>query len=267
MNKLQVTINSKAGAVQYDQLHTGPSGWADMTRSHLMAWAGAFTSSQTVKNARLILAALLYGIPQQLFVCVKGPDQDVIAGAVNFLFQKNELNNWLIPSIWHRFFKYHGPKHRLANITVNEFEKCEYCYEQFGLTKNPEYLDTLAAILYRPCRFWGVDDDIRVKLTAHGYIKRAKRFKKLSPVLKTAIYLNYEGCRNYLHKRFKDVFEKPANGKAAAGGAITPWPKIIESGSNDIFGAHQTTKTTLLHDFLSRLGTRIKEMKELEANH
>jgi hypothetical protein len=266
MNKLQVTIHDKAGRVQYDQLHTAPSDWNEVNRQHLMAWGAALCSGLTFANAMIVFAAILYGIPVRLYKCISKPDANAIAETVHFFFKKNQLNNWLIPSIWCGWFKYYGPKSRLANITVGEFDKLEYCYEQFNNTKNPEYLDTLAAILYRPQRYWNIDQDIRVKLTTHGYVRRAKRFKKLPLALKTAIYLNYEGCRHYLHKRFKDIFE----GKKTAGQSdkiLTPWPKIIESGSNDIFGPHESTKNTFLHDFLSRLATRIKEMKELEQNN
>lgn len=264
MHKLQLTIHNTAGKVQYDKLHAAPSTWKEMTRHHLMHLAAALLAKQPIGDAALILSALLFNIPQRLFICITSLDREALADSVTFLFQKNGLNDWLIPSIWFGFFKYYGPKHRLANLTVQEYDKCEYCYEQWGRTQNNEYLDTLAAILYRPQRFWGINEDIRVPLTTHGYTKRARRFKKLSPALRVAIYLNYEGCRNFLHSRFKGVFEKPGSGKAAKP-QITPWPKIIESGSNDIFGPHETTKQTLLYDFLSRLESRIKEMKELEG--
>jgi hypothetical protein len=216
------------------------------------------------------MAAMLYGIPEKLFICIPDNAADDLVKSVKFLFCKNLLTNWLIPSVWQGVFKYHGPKNGLANVTIHEFGLCEHCYEKFQLTKNHEYLDTLMAILYRPRRFWGIDDDIRVKLTTYGYVRRAKRFKKLPERIKVAVLLNYEGCRNALHMKFKDVFTP---GKKAKKGAeklqkpqIVTWSKIIEAGANDIFGPLADTRISNLHDFLSRLNTRNKLQAEMEGN-
>jgi hypothetical protein len=266
MHQSQIIIRSKDGELLYDEHQTAPASWSEMTRKHLLLWASALGSTLPANDAKLILTAMFYGIPKEYFICIKRSAFKRHIRSLAYLFKRNLLSQWLIPSIWCGLFKYHGPKSQLANLTIHEFDRCEYCYERFDQTKNIAYLETLAAILYRPCRFFNIDDDIRVRLTTHGYIKRAKRFKKLPAGLKYAIYLNYEGCRNALHDRYKDVFTtSTAKGKIKQV-EITPWPKIMESGSNDIFGPHSSTKQTNLHDFLSRLGTRIVDAKEMEKS-
>ncbi|QTE38494.1 hypothetical protein J3L18_05300 [Mucilaginibacter gossypii] len=270
MNRADIHIKSSKGATLYRETHTAPASWAEMTRKHLIIWAASLSSKLTIELASRIMAAMLYRIPEKLFICIPDNAADDLVKSVKFLFGKNLLSNWLISSIWQGVFKYHGPKNGLANVTIYEFGLCEHCYDKFQLTKNHEYIDTLMAILYRPRRFWGIDDDIRVKLTTFGYVRRAKRFKSVSIGVKVAVLLNYEGCRNALHLKYKEVFTP---GKKAKKGAekqqkpeITPWPKIIEAGANDIFGTLADTKTSNLHDFLSRLNTRNKLQKELEAN-
>jgi len=270
MNRADIHIESSKGATLYRNTHTAPASWEEMTRKHLLIWAASLSSSLTIELASRVMAAMLYGIPQKLFICIPDNAADDLVKSVKFLFGKNTLTNWLIPSIWRGFFKYHGPKTGLANVTIHEFGLCEHCYEKFQATKNYEYLDTLMAILYRPRRFWGIDDDIRVNLTTHGYVKRAKRFKKLPQALKAAVLLNYEGCRNALHVKYKEVFTPAKQPKKALQKPqkvqIVPWAKIIEAGANDIFGPLRDTKRSNLHDFLSRLNTRNKLNAEMEAN-
>lgn len=264
MHKAQIIIENAAGIETYNQLHTAPASWKEMTREHLLQWASVMGSKLRVDAAKVQLASRMFGIPKKQFAFIKESDTWPLSEAVGFLLKKNMLSNWLIPAIWHRLFKYYGPKNKLANLTIHEYKLCEHCYESYGATANIEYLDTLVAILYRPQRFFHIDDDIRVKLTNYGYVKRAKRFKKLHLGLKYAIYLNYEGCRNCLHQAYPDVFIKGGKVVKNKKPQITPWPKIIESAANDIFGPLSTTETTNLHTFLSRLGTRIKDQRELD---
>lgn len=266
MNKAQLHIVNPSGATTYNQLHSAPASWAEMTREHLLIWAASFGTGLKVSLAKQVLAALLYQIPVKLYKYIPERESERLAASLKFLFAKNMLSAWLIPSIWQGIFKYHGPKSGLVNATINEFTLCERCYEQFQNTEDPEYLYTLAAILYRPCRFWGIDDDIRAKLTNHGYITRAKRFKKMPIRVIYAVYLNYEGCRHFLHAKYKDAFTPSKSKKIAKVITETPWAKIIESGANDIFGTYQMTKESNLHNFLSRLGTRIQENKKLEED-
>lgn len=265
MNQAELHIENPRGRVIYHQVHTAPASWSEMTGKHLVLWAASFGTRLKVERAMQVVAAHLYNMPLSVFKVVPESQVHKLAKSIAFLYGKNQLKNWLIPSVWRGIFKYHGPKNGLANVTMHEFSLCELCYEQYLNTSDPEYLYTLAAILYRPCRFFNIDNDIRVKLTTHGYVKRAKRFKTLPLRVIYAIYLNYEGCRHFLQDKFKDAFEKPKGPKSSKRvKMITPWAKIIEAGSNDIFGTYEQTRNTNLHDYLSRLGTRIKEQRELE---
>ncbi len=266
MHTVDLNIKNLQGRVVYDKTHTGPACWKELTREQLLYWAAAMGTNLKLDNARMYLAFLLFGIPHKVTRYLHKADCMQIGDKIRWMFKKNLLHNWLIPVVYHRAFKYHGPKSSLANLTVKEYQLTELCYDQYGITKETGYLDTLAAILYRPRRFFRIDDDIRVALTNRGYVKRAKRFKTLSPAFKHAIYLNYEGCRNHIIDRNPDVFSVKKTG-AKAIKTITPWNKIVESAAGGKFGTMRETKESNLHEFLSELGARIRENRELEKNN
>lgn len=267
MNKIELEINNQAGSLIYQKVHQAPAKWDELTKDQLLLLAATMGSKLIFKDARNILAILLYKVPVRLVKHLNSLSLDDIGDTISFLFKKNTLNNWLIEAFRHRLFKYYGPKKQLSNITVDEYILTERCYEQFGNTKNAEYLDTLAAILYRPKRFSDIDNDIRRQLTAYGYIKRAKRFKSLPLRLKYAIYLNYEGCRNYIIENNKDVFTPGKSTGKQEKQSLTPWADIVSSSAPGAFGTIKETKAANLHEFLKKLGATIREAKELEEKY
>lgn len=264
MHTAEIQIESPSGKGIYNEIHTAPASWSEMTGAHLLLWASVLGSSLERHNAEQQLAAFLYKIPLRLFKYISGSTIMPLAESVAFLFKKNKLNKWLIKSFRLGLMYYHGPKDGLANATISEFTLCEHCYTRFQDSRDLAYLETLAAILYRPRRFGSIDNDIRMPLTTQGYVRRAESFKKLTAGQKFATFLNYEGCRNFIHSKYPDVFTPGKRSKNSKSVAQPQWAKIIESASSDIFGTYDQTSDTNLHVFLSRLGTRIKEQRELE---
>lgn len=251
----------KDGILVSTESFTGPSGWHDLTREHLIFWASAMCSGVTALRAKVILAALLYEIPAKTLTTVLDRKERFrLSLSIGFLFKRNQLHRWLLPKFSFRMRTYHGPKSRLSNITALEFSLCELCYEQFDRTKRIEWLEMLAAILFRPKRWFGIDDDIRQALTTNSTEARAIRFRKLPERIKWAIYLNYEGCRNYIIDNNKEIFKKGEPGNAPA--KLTPWSKIVQSGAGGIFGTLTETERSNAHKFLSELNTRLKEKKD-----
>jgi hypothetical protein len=263
LNKAELHIP----VISHHGYYEAPASWTEMTRKHLLLWAATMSSRLPVSRALQVLAAALYAIDKKAQPYILPSEYTRLGKSVAFLLGKNGLRTWLVPVIRHRLRKYYGPKSELGNITVEEFTLCELCLERYQQTGEVKYLETLAAILYRPRRWRHVNDDIRKPLTVHGYVKRSKRFAALPHVLKVAIYLNYEGCRNFLHDRHKDVFQKGNDKAGNAKPGITSWSTIVQSAAGDIFGPLESTRQSNLHDFLSRLGVRMKEAREFEAKY
>lgn len=263
MGEIELT-RSKAGIAFRTDHYYGPRSWNEMERKHLIIWAACMSSGVEEFEAQKICAAQLYGIPRNVYVeVIPAKDKVRLALSVGFLFKRNQLDKWLIPSFWHRFTKYHGPKSKLMNITVREFGLLEHCYNRFQETGIDGYLDHLAAILYRPRKYFGIDDDIRRPLRDHALQKRADRFAKLPMVTKWAIFLNYEGCRNFIHRQFREVYSTAgAIGSAKDHRQNNQWQLVINAASGGKFGTLTETENSNLHKFLLDLRERAKEIRE-----
>lgn len=253
----------KNGKVIRNKVYSGPSKWEEMNKQHLITWASTMCSDLKVLVAKKVLAAQLYKISSHTLAKVLGKkDQFRLSLSIGFLFGENRLHQWVMPSFWFRFKKYYGPKSKLSNLTAEEFTLCEFCYEQFELKGSVKYLDHLAAILYRPRRWFNIDNDIRTDLRTISYEKRAVRFAKLPNRMRYAIYLNYEGCRNFIIKNNPEIFKKEKGKGSAKEPKVTPWSRIVQNGAGGIFGTLKETEKSNVHKFLSELNARLKESRE-----
>lgn len=263
MHHLVVDINYPGkGHMVYK--YQAPAGWDEMTAADLLIWASVMGTKRPLLKAKRLLFVLLFRIPVHRLKHIPTSQITQHTRQFDFLFRRNRLKKWLIPCFWLFLKRYHGPKDLISNLTIDEFKLTELCYEQFQITREIEYLNTLAAILYRPRRKGVIDNDIREQLTNYGYVKRAKRFKWLSLRLRYAIFLNYEGCRNFVIDSNKDVFSSGSSGSGKQ--RLTQWSKIIEAAAGGKFGTMSETKQSNIHEFLSELGSRIREQKERERN-
>jgi len=259
MATIYLERNTGDKVVRVDQ-YTGPANWREMNKQHLILWASAMCSSVRSLDAMIILAGMLYKINLEVLCkVIKRKDQVRLARSISFLLKKNQLTAWLIPCFWFKFKKYHGPKDKLSNLTAEEFGLCELCYEHFELTRDKGYLDALVAILYRPRRWKNIDDDIRVPLTSYAREKRTERFKQLPDRIRWSVYLNYEGCRNFIIASHREVFKKSSPG---APSKPTSWAKVVQSAAGGIFGTLKETEKSNIHKFLSELNDRLKEMAD-----
>lgn len=266
MHRLELEIVHRTDGVIYKKNHQAPSKWIELKKQHLLIWAAVMCTQLDISLAKTILSFKFYEIPEKLTKYIPRSRCIILHKSIEYLFNRNGLEAWLIPSIWHKFRCYHGPKSKLANLTIEEFKFCEHCYEKFDITKDTEYLDNLCSILFRPRRFFGIKDDIRKDLTLISQEKRAKLFKKLNPALKWAIYLNYEGCRNFIISKNPIIFKPSKRELGEKTAKTTPWAKIIESAANGAFGPYEQTEKANLHKFLSKLSQQIEDFEERERN-
>ncbi|MDB4919848.1 hypothetical protein [Mucilaginibacter sp.] len=242
-------------------LYRGARNWNQLTAVQLLRWSavafGQFTDGERVRLALIII----YGIPAKIYGKIPDHILTQVAPTIAYLFEGNELTRWLIKKVKIGFRSYHGPADILSNLSANEFfNYTEVVYQQCIKASNSTAINVLCAILYRQKRKTEVEDDLRCKLTDAGIALRARKMEALHPHVKTAILLNYEGCRAFIIKHHPDIFIKGKNGQQTPKAA-----DLVLSLSDGPFGNYNQTQGANLYKFLEHMQRVIKQAEEAKA--
>lgn len=127
-------------------------------------------------------------------------------------FTKQPLVYFKLKSFRIWFTRYYAPADVMANVCFAEFVMADTCLSRYMLmNEDPEWLDKLVAILYRPNKwFWFIrkyfdDGDVRQKYDDKHYNSYPK-FKNLSNRKKLVILHAFMGCRITIMKRCPNLF-------------------------------------------------------------
>jgi hypothetical protein len=172
-----------------------------------------------------------------------------------------------VPSLWPFGSKLYGPANELSNLSFIEFIKAESAYISYAKTRNPEALDLLVAILYRPKRkdynpsSPEYDGDIREKYNDHLLASRIQLVNRLPLATRQAVFLYYDGCRSLILKQYENVFRKPKNGEGDAKGR--GWGHVLRSLAGSV-NEYERTAFQPLGTVLADLDMAIQESDELQ---
>lgn len=207
MNSIEINIYQKGKKVS--KTFSGPSSWDEITTKQLLEICKTVNKNQTAIHAEILIALKLFGIPRNMFNLIGSENRYAILTLIKFIEEDRVFDKNLLPSFWHRCRKFYGPNDEYDNIQGIEFAYAEDLYIKYKSTKEVEYLNELTALLYRPRRYFDIKDDIRQDFYTISAGKRAKLFKSLPFEYKFAVYLNYEGWRNWLINRYDVIFPVP----------------------------------------------------------
>lgn len=140
--------------------------------------------------------------------------------------------------------KYFPPQNRIANFTADEFAIVDDLHIKWRETKNIEYLQYMAAVLY-------TETKTRPFFDKNELHDKAKPFSKLEIKKLLAIELAYFGCKNNLVKRFPKAFPKQKPG------AVQPqkkygFSKVILSMSKGDLSKLDLIKKVNIYTFLEQ---------------
>lgn len=191
-----------------------PTSWAHLKPRHLLFISRLLTvggSPEEVKLKTFLFITRLrilvaHGDGPNYFThhAIRKPfiiDPDVLASILNklnFIFEPGEIH----PP---RFIGLARACHfRLYNATFEEYLMAENYYFAYVETKNTVHLFNLVATLY--CRPWERFNTERIE-------RRARRFRRTDSAIINAVFMWYIGFRDYVPRRCKALFGKPASGK------------------------------------------------------
>lgn len=259
MNKIQITRKNKKYTFSY------PSRWDEMDRRQLLLWCGILRMELLVGQALDLVIFLFAKIPKSVFAKMPFVYRLQLRDTVSFL-EENTITANILGYVRVMFRKYHGPGHKLANLTIGEWRRTELYYELWSKTGQNKYLHLLAATLFRPSgKYRG--DDIRCRLTENTISRRAHLFAwAMHPNALKAIQLFYEGTRAYVQRRFPKIYRNTGEQSQSVGKQILhDWEDTILTYSGDKLGNFAETSETNLYVFLKHMTERIEELEKLKA--
>lgn len=184
-------------------------------------------------------------------------------GRFDFMFNETNLTKQLQPTLKIGWRTYHGPSDGLKNICIEEFSWAEQSFSLYHETKDPKHLATLAAILYRPRKWWPVaDGDKRRAFNRYTFDARAVQMAKLPKEQLIAILMYYTGSRNAFIETYAKLFSDEPD--LSAPKKVRGWAKVIMEMSGGIFGNLKQTQAARLGDVLLYMLSKHEDHEELK---
>lgn len=253
---------------------TFPVQWNELSRSQFLSIAsmllrlrrGQFATTTDLKVALVCIFMNLkwYTLKKNLdFALLTRSGRIVdLFKFTEFITHSNDITIDLIGRIRYRGASYYGPKDRLLNLTIGEFGDADTAYNRAAVDTSKDNLALLAAILYRPqcyseqhnpksASFIG---DVRVPHQIAAAIERKRVFEKLPEKLLYAVFLQYQGFRNYLTEEFRPVFTGAPSSSKRLGMA-----HFIIQISGSKFGTEKETRQSNLYAVLKSLDPELQK--------
>lgn len=174
------------------------------------------------------------------------------------------LYKQLIPEFKLKNIVFLGPDSGLTNITLSEWIHSETAYDKYARTRKKEYVDTLIAILYRKVDSSKTTGDKRIAFNDHTIADDANFIASLSPVTKNAIFLWYEGCRNFIVKKFPEVFSPKKKSKTTGADVFENFLYLVNALSNNDVTKTEQVRTSYLMEVMITLNAMAIEQREFE---
>jgi hypothetical protein len=236
---------------------TLPTSWDDLSEAQYLEVVRFIYSNQSPALIQLnifmtLVAARWFHFRKKAhaFIVRKQVPLSELVTHFDFIFSKNER------TIFPKSFKIknkkrvHPPMNRIVNLTADEFAVCDDLHNQFRQTNNPEFLYYLAAALY-------VDDPITRPLFDKNLLTtRHQDFKNVPLHKLLAIEIAWFGCKNYLRKRFPQVFPETQNPKKLR--KKYGFGKVILQMCRGDLSKRPTIGATNIYTFLEQFETDIK---------
>jgi len=249
-----------------------PNTYNALSPRQLKEIAGILHAEIPLPEARIRLLLSLLNVPRSLrlqwhflFNISDESRFDMELLADWILEGANNLTRQLLPVVKIGLKKLYGPADELANLSFVEFIKAESAYIAYAKTRDPEALNLLVAILYRPKRkdyspqSPDFDGDIREKYNDHLVGDRVKLVSRLPLSTRQAIFLFYDGCRALILKQYPNVFRKPKDDDAKGRG----WGHVLRNLAGSV-NEYERTAFQPLGTVLSDLDMAIQESDEMQ---
>lgn len=262
MNTLDIKLRKPGTDEVIVKSYVGASKWNELTESDLITLAKASEVGLNISKSKMVMAMKLYNIDYRSFKNLNNENKYHIIKLCNFLFEKCELNKWLIKKVRIGFKTYYGPEDYLSDLTGAEMAWLEAKFADYQRTFKAEIIDEIIAILYRPKRLFAKK---RMPFTEELAEKTLNRVKLLPKSVKTAIFLNYKGCRNFIIDKHPVIFSGDAEKNPKKNHSKSVWEPVLRKiAKTGVFGDYESTKKQNFYTILAEVTDMITESQELQ---
>ncbi len=215
------------------------------------------------KNVYLVTSHDVSFISENLqFLFVKVNNDENISLKINSKLTKN-----LLPEIKHAGTVFHGPSDGLTNLCMNEYIHAETNFYKFCKTSEEKYLDKLIAIIYRPRNKKSNPDaidytgDLRLPFNDFLTERYTALLKSLNPATKYAIFIFYQGCKNFLINKFPNVY---SGGSSSDDDVFMGFMSLVNALANSDVTKKEEVRKAYLMDVMITLEQLAKQRIEAE---
>lgn len=206
-------------------------------------------------------------------------DLQALVDSFSFLFNEKDDKIYLESGIVINYFPYlrtkygrklYGPSSGLFNITFAEFIRLETLYENFRIGKTPDSEDRFCGTIYRKRdpkanpmspEFSG---DIRNPFNDHLAKKYTQNGSMLSPWKKIFIRLFYEGCRNFIIKKYENAFRSYEHSQEPGNTTFENYNRLVTGLSNGDLTKANLIRKAPLYDAFAQLEALVIEKRNYE---
>ena len=217
MVNLDITVPAKYALLPNKRIkRTVPENWAEVTVKQFFGYLKALKLGRTATEVRLLTARYLLPLPWYLFYTLNRVQLAQITYELRWM---NQLP--LTISMFKTINGLEGPGDSFSTLTIGEFAAASAYYDQYRRTHNPELLDYLIAVLYRP--------DRTKRFSAETMESYLPKLRKVHPDIKLGVYLYFGGCLSELSKRYPRLF----SGGVSTAGSIAGRPRVDAGAAVD----------------------------------
>lgn len=263
MNQLELKLRKPGTDKVITKSYVGASRWNELTESDLIALAKASEFGLNIAKSKMLMAIKLYKIDYRSFMNLSHENKYHLTKLCNFIFEKCELNKWVIKKIRIGFKTYYGPEDYLSDLTGAEMAWLEAKFSDYQKDFNQAIIDEIIAILYRPKKLFAKK---RLPFSEELAEETLKRVKLLPKSVKTAIFLNYKGCRNFIIDKHPVIFSGEAKTSTKKNHNKSVWEPVYRKlAKSGVFGNYEETKKQNFYTILAEVTDMITESQELQS--
>ena len=213
-----------------------PSSWNELSSRQLLVACRLIIRHVPVTEFKVKVLFQFLSVRKKLFRKIDPEDVLFLSETFSFLQDQVSLTRALIPSIRVNRFpwrKLYGPSDAMKSCTFGEFTKAQIRFEAYNKSQDPQLLDEMVAVLFRPRKsFWwirrnfGESTDPRVRFldrTLHG---RAKQMAGVDPAIKYAVQLFFSGVQSAIAEKFPNVYRHDHSETSSSGNG---WISLVIS--------------------------------------